>query len=101
MSFFHTLNIAKRLITKINQEGLSIYMYTQTVGNYPLLGNHLYAIHFKQDISNLLSNYSHNTSQITFNWGLNVPLWSRIRLYLIVNNIEFLCGQLVLMSTYH
>ena len=90
MSLFHTPNIVKRLITKINQKGLSIYMYSQSIGIYPLLGSHSCAIHFKQDVSNLFSSYSHNTSQIKCNWGLNVPFWSRIRLYLIVHTIKLL-----------
>ena len=69
-------------------------MYTETVDNYPLLGSHLCVIHFKQDISNLLLNNALNNSQIKFNWGLNVPLWSRIGLYLIVHTMKWLAVSL-------
>ena len=70
MSLYHTLNIVKKTYKRINQKGLSICMYAETIVNYPLLGIHLCAIHFKQDISNLLWNNSLNTSQIKFIWGL-------------------------------
>ena len=50
-------------------------MYTQTAGIYHLLGSHLYAINSKQDISNLLSNYSHNCHiQALFVTGCRVKL---------------------------
>ena len=90
MSLFYTINIAKRLVPKINQWGLSIYMYIKIVIIYPLLGSHLHSIHIEQAKSNLLVKYPHNTPQIKFKWGHNVPLWSRIRLYLIVNCIKLL-----------
>ena len=59
-------------------------MHTKTFGIYPLVGRHLGAICFKQEISNLLLHNALNISQSKFNWGINVPLWSRMRLYLIV-----------------
>ena len=46
------------------------------------------AICFKQEISNLLLHNPLNTSEMKFNWGLNVSLWSRMSLYLIVFNFN-------------
>ena len=48
MCTFYALNIAKRLVTKINQWQISIYMYVKTIGIYPLLGSHFCSNHIQQ-----------------------------------------------------
>ena len=65
-------------------------MNIKIISIYPLLGSHLCGIHIWQAKTKLLSKYSHNPLQIKLKWGLNVPLWPRVRLYLIFNCIKLL-----------